>query len=148
MSGLGRAAYEAQHFEYLLGALYPMLIIRKGDRSQFYGQDGKTDQDKLDTFFRRLDKATIGDLKRDLAGLEMLSDETIRDIAELNSERVKLTHHFYVESVEKLQTPGGRQSLIEELDATRKNFADANAALTSVVSGLRTGILQEVLDTQ
>ncbi|WP_150125013.1 hypothetical protein [Tsuneonella mangrovi] len=110
----GRVAFKAQMFELTVGTL---VITMKTITNGRFDEDEEEHRRLAQEFMDKLDRRTLGQIIGELKALVPgMADEIAETLGEALEARNRLIHGFFAEVMDDLQTPEGRDRVIENLE--------------------------------
>lgn len=140
MLSLGRAVWAAQFFEMMLGSTLIALTIAKGDRSKI------PDRAAAEQWLDKLNRSTLGAVRKQIEDLELLPDCITSAIVERNTRRNEVVHHFMQLWTDRMESERGRQEAVDYLKESAESFLATAERLRAGLERMRELGLTEWLD--
>lgn len=116
MLALGHAVYAAQLYEGNLATLLIALNVSKGVQGRF------PDEASIRTWLAKVDRLPLGQIKGQIALLNLLPEHMLSNIEEVNRARIEVVHHFTNKWAHRLEDALVRSETIKYLDACQCLF--------------------------
>ncbi len=113
----GLAVYMAQVFE---AGVSNLIVVAEGVEGRL------TSRQEVDRRFDELYRQVLGRLVRVLEQDQRIDEKDLSVCRRALDERNRLMHHYWREQITSMATPAGRQRMVDELDAARELFQQAD----------------------